>query len=485
MNGNGYAGNRGRTRAGGRWFAALSLVLVFAMRLPAQTVLSGGTNRQPVQAVAPRAADLLVFLDGSTVHGSLRMIDGASGVRWVHPDAQKPIDFLPRNLYQIKFASRPLTAVTNDQPSCILRFRNGDEIFGNLIALDGANLTLETWFAGQLTAPRDAIQSLTFLSRGMAVVYQGITGPQGWKIGPVPDAWTYQDGAFTTQRVGYLGRDVHLPPMSRMEFDLNWSGQLNMVLSVYTDAIDQFNFSSTAYMLYLGAGYVNVQRVQGGVGTTHLGQAQVNAMREKNRAHMEIRVNREKATLALLVDGNLVEEWKDQAGFVSQGTGVAFYSQRVGAMLRLSNLKVSQWDGRYEQSQVAYTNVTETIVGLVNSDQATGKLESIRDGKVNLLAAGARLQVPLQRVTEIVMPTASPRSFKQTGDIRAYFTGGGNITLKIDKWDNQKVAGVSANFGAIQLKPEWVRQLQFNLDQAKSLSDDLDIDADDGFWSQE
>ncbi len=438
----------------------------------------------PSPKAAAKQSDVLVFLDGSVLHGNLNSIDGATGVRWEHPDAPKPIDFLPRNLHKIKFAHAAIST-TNEPPACVLHFQNGDEIFGNLLSLDAQSLTLETWFAGKLTAPRDSIRALTFLSRNLATVYQGPNSLEGWKVGPSPDTWTYQDNSLMTQRVGYMGRNMNLPPISRTEFDLNWTGQLNMVLSLYADVIDQFNFSSTAYMFYLGSGYVNVQRVQGGVGTTHLGQAKVDVLHEKNRAHVEIRVNRDKATLALLVDGNLIDEWKDQAGFVGQGTGMGFYSQRLGALLRVSNLKVSQWDGRYEQSPTAYTNVTETVVSLVNSDQALGKLESIREGQVTLATGPTRLQIPLPRVTEVVMAAATNHANIRPGDVRATFAGGGSVTLKLDTWNPQKLAGMSANFGQINLRPEWVRQLQFNLDQLKAIPDDLDIDADDAFWIQE
>jgi len=106
---------------------------------------------------------LLRFMDGSMLHGDLQQVSLQQGVRWGHPDLAKPVDFRPDNLAWIRFeGARPVQR--NNDPTVHIRFHNGDEVLGNLIALDEQRVQFSTWFNEQLSAPRDVLQSLAFLS---------------------------------------------------------------------------------------------------------------------------------------------------------------------------------------------------------------------------------------------------------------------------------------------------------------------------------
>ncbi|MEW6302555.1 MAG: hypothetical protein AB1705_03735 [Verrucomicrobiota bacterium] len=442
------------------WVGLVLLVAVFAEAAPAP-----GTS-----------GDVIQLFDGSRLHGQLNGVNAQGGVLWRHPEAKKDIEFGPTNLYLIQFqrAQTPLVAKT---PGCRFRFANNDEVWGDLISLDEKQVVLETWFAGRLTAPREAIRSLTFLNQGLATLYEGPTSMEGWLLGQGTGAWSYRDGMFVSTGVGSLGRAANLPSMSQVEFDLHWTGHVSLILSLYTEAIDRFDFGASSYQFYAGAGAVNLQRVQGRVGMTHLGQAVVPALVTENKVHLDFRVNREKATFALLVNGVLTQEWQDQGGFSANGTGLAFYSQRTGSDVRLSNLRIGQWDGRMDVIRPARTNVvSETVLTLVNEDQAKGNVTAIQNGKVTLVTPKATLPIPLERVTEILMATTKETATGvPTSAVQAQFAGGGKVTLQVARWDAQAIEGNSPLFGRITLKPEWIRQLQFNLGRGKNDADDLEF----------
>jgi hypothetical protein len=353
-----------------------------------------------------RADDVLQLLDGSSLHGALDGLEPGKAVNWKHPAAKTPLQLKPDNLRQIRFgkAEKPPSAANT---TCRLMFDNGDEVFGHLVSMDAETVELDTAFAGRLKAPRSSVQSIRFLWKGFAATYEGPTGPEGWAISPGKDVWRYEDGAFYSTAVGSLGREVNLPARSRISFDVAWTGQLSLALAIYTDSIERFDFGASSYMFYIGSGYVNVQRVQSGVGTTHIGQAQVPSMRERNTARMEFRCNRETATIALYVDGEFVTQWRDQGGFVAKGQGICFFSQRMGPMMKLTNLRVAEWDGRDDKQVPEAKADGVQVLYLMNNDQAEGKLLGVQAGKANVQTDFATLKVPLERITDIYRGPAS------------------------------------------------------------------------------
>jgi hypothetical protein len=425
------------------------------------------------------SSDLLQFLDGSTLHGSLEAVEGGQTLRWRHDAAREPIAFRPASLYRVRFSQG--TAPPQGGPAtCRLRFANEDQVAGELVKLDEQVIVFDTWFGGRLTAPRAAVRSLHFIKDRSQTFYEGPTSLAEWNTGPQPGAWSYRDGVLTTTAIGSLGRDMNLPARGRIEFDLDWNGQMSLIASIYTDSAARFDFNSTGYMFIFGPGYVTLQRMQGVRGTLHMGQVPVPQLVQKNKAHFEIRAEKEPASLALFVDGALVQQWNDPNGFAGQGTGLAFLSQRVGPALNLSGIRVSNWEGGLPAPGETATNLTQTAVGLVNGDTAAGEVKRIVDGKLELAAANTTLNVPLERVTQIQFPPGQAAPVAP-GLVRAELHGGVNVTLQLDRWTPGEVTGQSPSFGRVTLKPEWIRQLVFNLDRAAAASLRASRD-EDFFW---
>ncbi|MCD6050716.1 MAG: thiol-disulfide isomerase-like thioredoxin [Verrucomicrobia bacterium] len=424
-------------------------------------------------AVSPRVAqadDVLQLLDGSVLHGALNGLEPGKTVNWKHPAALAPLQLKPDNLRQIRFgkAEKPPLAPNT---TCRLTFDNGDEVFGNLVSMDADTVELDTAFAGRLRAPRSSVQSIRFLWKGFAATYEGPTSPDGWWVSPSKEVWRYEDNAFFSTAVGSLGRDVKLPGKSRIAFDMVWTGQLSLAMAIYTDSVERFDFGASSYMFYIGSGYVNIQRVQSGVGTTHIGQAQVPSMRERNSAKVEFRVNRDTATIALHVDGVFITQWRDQGGFVAKGTGICFFSQRMGPMVRVNNVRVSEWDGRDDAQQPDSKPNGVQVLYLVNNDQAEGKLLGVEAGRANLQTDFATLKVPVERITDIFMRPGQPTTNVLAGEVRAVFAGGGSVTFTIEHWSQDAISGINRNFGPVALKTAWVRRLQFNLNRAQALEE--------------
>lgn len=397
------------------------------------------------------------------MHGWLRSADGTNGVRWQHPAAKQLIAFRPTNIARIGFEQAQ--SISPPPPlSCWFRFRNGDELLGTLVSLDADTVGLETWFGGTLKAARQSVQSITFLPKSYAVAYEGPGGFDGWKLGRDPQAWQYRDGAFIATVGGTLGRDFKMTNSSSLQFDLAWTGPFDLILTLYTDVLDRLDYSVSSYLVNLGPGFVNVQRIQTGLGVIQLGQAQIPELLKRSEAHFELRTDRDEATLELFMDGALVQRWRDNRGFAGKGSGVVFFAQLEGSSLKLSNLRVCTWEGKTADNALSPSPAGEDYVYLVNRDKMTGSLRAFHDGKLSVATAQTALDIPLPRVTQIVLGSATTNSpVHNPRDIRAYFTGGGTLSFQLEQWEARQVSGNSANFGHVAFSAQPIRQLQFNL----------------------
>lgn len=422
----------------------------------AVSVQAGATDR-----------DLLRFLDGSMLHGRLEEVGLESGVRWKHPDAANAVDFKPDNLAWIRFEGTRPVERRND-PTCHIRFRNGDEVLGRMLSLSEAAVEFSTWFGNRLSAPRESLRSLAFLSPGFRIIYEGPIGLEGWKRGRDPNAWKYQDGIFISTGVGVLGRDFQFRGSSRIEFDLQWNGTFSLIVPVYTAALDRFDYRSNSYMFYISRGYVSLQRVQAGAGVRNLGQGQIPGMQGKTRVHVEIRVNKPEAEMEIFIDGKRIRQWRDSGGFAGTGTGMAFFSQLNGPIVQISNIRVSAWDGYSDPVELQRNTGPEDLVYLRNRDQVPGKLKSMDAQNVLISSLGTELKIPLQRVTRVAISEAGYAPLQETPwEVRAHFPGGMAVSFILDSWREGLLSGRSANFGPVTFDAQHIRRVQFNLGRSK------------------
>jgi hypothetical protein len=435
---------------------------------------------------ADSAPGLIQLFDGTSLHGTLKSISTQKGIAWDFPAARGPLVLKPDNISGIRFESAESTNRPN-KPTCRFRFHNGDEVLGDLVGIEGDTAIIQSWFGGQLKSPKQAFSSLQFSSHGFKVLYEGPNGPDEWKTGRTGHGWTYKDGTLIANGADILGRDFGLTNSSSLEFDLAWSGTFSLTVTVYAQTIERFDYSTSAYVFYFNPGGVSIQRIQAGAGAMMLGRAEIPEMMTKNRARLEIRSNKEEGTLSLFVNGGLVQRWKDARGFVSSGTGVVFYSQVESPTLRLSNIKLSEWDGRFEPEITTTNKMTDDVVFLANKDKVVGKVKGLGENKLlvqtrTLDAPGASektpteartLQIPLSRVTEIYFANTEASNDKQSPwAVRASFPGGETISFQLDKWNAGEVTGVSANFGPVAFNPRAIRFLQFNPGRIEQKADD-------------
>jgi hypothetical protein len=416
--------------------------------------------------------DLLQFVDGSMMHGGLKQMDTASGLRWANPMANKPIDLSPTHIDSIRFSH---ASPVHLNPTARLRFVNGDDLFGSVVSLDNEHLGFSTWFGRALAIPRACVQSITFLSSNYTILYDGPGDTDGWIIGSHnPDSWILRDGVFTSGSPGPLGRDFKLVGSSTIEFDLAWNEAFELAVNIYSDAVDHLDFGNS-YLLEFRRDEVDMRHVDSNrqFPLSNLGSAPIPYTTGKNKMHVTIQSNKEEGTVAVFIDDVLVKRWKDESGFRPSGGGVLFQMvEPTGAIVKLSNILVSQWEGRFEPETTAIATNTDAI-RFINRDHATGKITGIAGGKVALTLGEASLEIPIQRVTQINFAQAAATAPATTPDawqVRAHFPGGGTLSFQLKKWNDQEIEGQSPFFGAVAFAPGQIRRLEFNLGHPNAAS---------------
>ncbi|MGO8699417.1 MAG: hypothetical protein ACLQVY_17055 [Limisphaerales bacterium] len=425
------------------------------------------TTNAPPEAVGP-SGSVLQFVDGSLLHGQLEGMDREKGLAWSDPEAQSPIHFQPGHLDFIRFAHAEKVSLV---PTCHLRFVNGDDLFGSISNLEGGQFSFRTWFGGTMTIPREAVRNITFLSRGYRTTYEGPYDAGGWVIGNnnAPQCWVYRDGAFIGSGSGTLARDMALTNSSTIDFDLAWSGPYALLVHLYSESLDHLDYNNGSCLVEFSQSQVTFHHTPA-LAPLHsfVGGAPLPGGTDQRNLHVTIQCNKEEGTIAVFVNNSLVKNWNAEGGLKGRGRGLLFQGVVLsGVTIRLSNIKISEWQGRYEPDP-SLTTTNDDTVHFVNHDETTAKVIGIGNGKVSLALGATALEVPLERVTQINLPGPGAAPEPATPwQVRAHFPGGGSLSFQLEKWDKQGIYGKSAIFGPVNFQPGSIRQLEFNLNRPK------------------
>ena len=272
------------------------------IQVPAPKDAGGNPGKEqpgPVQ-------DTLSFLNKDQLHGILLGIDQDSGLRWQSPEAHDPIVFKTGKLSQVKLDSHKAAAAAGKSGQRI-GLTNGDEFPGNIVSLDDKILVLDTWYAGRLSIPRAMLRRVTPLPNADSSIYEGPTGLEGWVIGRMGAgrSWSFRDGALVGTNYGTIGRDMKLPDMSNIGFDAVVRGNSQFSIGIYSDRADNFG-NCYMLMLQLSNGYTEMQRYSRNGGSNDLGSTQLQNIVRREKSHIELRTNKEKKSIWLLIDGFLI-----------------------------------------------------------------------------------------------------------------------------------------------------------------------------------
>jgi hypothetical protein len=405
--------------------------------------------------------DILMFENGDALHGRLDSAAPGKGVVWNREDTGSPITFELENIAQVKMSG----GGGQSGGSSSFRLTNDDVIRADMVSLDGTNLVVKTLQAGKLTINRLMLASIT---PGRKIAAAGFTGPNSkeeWTITP-PESWTLKKNALYSKGSGTFGREMNLPDMASIEMEVAWKTHYpEFRFSFYTDTIT--SYSGNNYCMRPSSSYIRLYRSGSSSGMPH---AMFN-FTGKRKAHFQLLVNKKNKSTTLLMDGQMVTTWTDPNSFAGGGTGIALYA--YSNPLKVSNIRVSNWDGTIPRAPSKGSDTKEDVIELINGDKITGDLLSINDDNVSFGTSYATLKIPFDRVVKVFMSSdKAERARRYAEDVRVHFHSGGTMTLKLDRIEKGKVTGISENFDQASFGLDSVQLVDLNIYRDREDEDD-------------
>lgn len=445
---------------------------------------SGAESKSTNAADRRSDRDIVFFRNGDLLYGALNSIEPDAGVKWSRPDSAGPFQFNSRQVSEILLSGMEAPSRAASSNFCALQLNNGDQLHGILSGYDGQTIKLDTWFGGTMEFPRESVAMLLPIGLPRTVVFEGPDGIEGWTSSEVDlgaaaqietGKWIYHNHALYAGKSASIARDVHLPDVSSLSFDMEWRGFFHLAVALYTQYLHPINLQNKEtepkfggfYSLQLNPFSANLLPVKQNEPLRYLGQSALQNLSQKSSAHIDLRVNKQKKQIALLIDGVLVKDWIDSDSFAGTGTAIRFVHQGQGAV-KLSNIKVTEWDGQFDDPISITPNKTQDIARLRNGDRVPGAVKSIHNGKMKVEAPGNTLDIPMSRVKQIEFAGNNPPKKNSTNLVRAFFTNGGSLTFELQKWTPDALLVKSENFGTVTFKPNAFSRILFDLDADQS-----------------
>ena len=466
----------------------LSLLAAFlseAARPPMMTVPALGKSSANIEAVH--------MLNGDVITGKFVKFDPKLGLVWEAANIKPALQINPEAIDRVTFSG---SATAQSTQSRVL-LSNGNTFSGQLDLADTERIVMSHTPAGQIEFKRSQLKAIIPTAAGIGrIVFSGPSSEKDWVFGssknimggggfapnlPIPakkagsGKFEFKEGAITSTGAGATaGRKVEFPDKALIEFDVDWStpgrnsSYFSLNVNLFTDNLKSpSNGSSYALKLsQTGANLARQSKERGDFVSDRLGaNARVNLTGIGSLARFSLRSNKKSRSFFLSINGVQVANWKDKEAFAGKGDGLLFTS-RASAPLKVSNIRISQWDG---SKPIATTDTTinpkQDTIRLVNDDTVTGTITRIEEGKVKIKSSFGEVAIPWtnSRLIQFAKSSQGTGINKMEKDMaQATLKGGGILDFKLISWTEDKLEIESPIFGKATLKGAMIDSLTFN-----------------------
>jgi hypothetical protein len=403
---------------------------------------------------------LVRFSNGDQLHGAFQGFKEGSQAVWQNDDAAAPVDFKTARIrHVILRGGRPLKSLTSLSHVALV---NGDRVPGTITGLDDEALTLETPYAGTLRIPREQVAMFAPSPLGGRVHYHGPFVEDEWKMANAsfPDGLPADSGAADGKEKDQPGRwafsgsawywpgkfsgtallrENAMPDRSILRFDLAWKNRLSMAIGFHADFAkakpradkDQeiqdprgrrlSPGDSTVFPLLFGNSYVlqifsthlmlfRATMDEDGAPVVERVQINGNSIRlgDTGKAQVEIRSNRLTGQISLFINDEFIVNWseggttpEDQARYAGKGAGFGFVVQNEDAPVKISDVMVAEWNGVPDSARSLQTDEQDIVLLANGTDRFSGKVQSLKDGKIHLQGKYGQFLIEIDDIAEI------------------------------------------------------------------------------------
>jgi len=441
--------------------------------------------------------EAVYMLNGDVITGKFVKFDPKLGLVWEAANIKPALQINPEAIDRVTFTGSAPAQPT--QSRVILS--NGNTLSGQLDLADTQRVMMSHTPAGQIEFKRTHLKAIIPATSGAGkVIFSGPSSEEDWVFGssknimggggnlllgrgapPIQPGkvtagkFEFKAGTITSTSAGATaGRKVEFPDKALIEFDVDWSSPgrnssyFSLNVNLFTDNLKSpSNGSSYALKLsQTGANLARQSKERGDFVSDRLGaNARVNLTGIGSLARFSLRSNKKSRSFFLSINGVQVANWKDKEAFAGKGDGLLFTS-RASAPLKVSNIRISQWDG---SKPIATTDTTinpkQDTIRLVNDDTVTGTITRIEEGKVKIKSSFGEVAIPWtnSRLIQFTKSSQGTGINKMEKDMaQATLKGGGILDFKLISWTEDKLEIESPIFGKATLKGAMIDSLTFN-----------------------
>lgn len=428
-------------------------------------------------------ASVVRFSNGDQLTGEVLELS-TERLTWRSQILKEPAEFDNRYVMDLQMPSgsaRPEKAVAAHEAT--LEMTNGDSIQGTLTGLTETEIRLRTWYAGEMVFRRVNVRAVN-IAKASDYFYRGPNSLEEWTLSN-KGAWVFKAGSLQALSTGAAAREIAFPDEFVIGFDAAWRGAFRPKIVFLSTEVEGMGPKGGYEMVFQGNS-VHVKRSGWNTWLGHTSNA--GQLRENERARIEIKASLKSGKILLYVDGELVDLWEDKAVDVeSIGKGLHFITQDRSP-LRISNLEVTGWDGRYDE----VPNQRDRLMGrnfrggvdfgeeegeldakgaapdgrmvLRNGDTIEGQALGIDGEEITLKTPLGETKFPVARLKNILLKEADMETPKRNlGDVRATLADGTRLVFRLDGVEGEKILGFSQNFGEAEFRKDAFKSIEFNI----------------------
>ncbi len=439
----------------------IAILLALLALLPCATI----AQEKPADLVGT-----LKFSNRDRLSGTPGGIDAVGNLIWKAPILlHEPIPIRLNKILEMRLQGGSPPEVDAGHQA-LLTLSNGDNIRGELDALDDTHVTLKTWYGGKLRIRRTMSSDLEIM-RSERAVYTGPADFDSWKIDGEGDSWRLHAGTLSASKGAGIAREVDTPQKCRIGFDLAWRNSLRFRVLLFSDD-GETTQPDNCYDLVCQRRFVYLRKrwlVRASGGSRIVGQANIAELAEKEKVRFDFYVDRKTGTIALYIDGSQAHVWADQDPAMGNfGNWLHFISEDFYPV-QVSRIRVTPWKGDLPENIDLDTEEERLeeegqVIRLQNGDLVIGQVGKIVDGVLDIKTKHCDMKIPVDRMRTVNLATGEyEEPIRKKGDVRAWLKEGGRLTFRLDSFTKDTIKGFSQSFGEAQFKLTAFSRLEFNI----------------------